>query len=124
MNQFGKFLILGALSTLVDYLIFSLLVVLDLEYVLAIVFGYTSGLLVNYFLGRRYIFTSGTKVKKAHNEIIAVTVIAIFGLLINIAVVKLFSFYLWDMDLLYSRIIAIGVAFFWNFAARKIFVYH
>lgn len=124
MNQFSKFLVLGLVSTLVDYSLFSLLLFLHVEYVVAIILGYSAGLVVNVYLGRKYIFTSGRKVKQTHTEFIAVTLIALFGLLINIAVVKLLSFYLWDMDPMYSRIIAIGVAFFWNFAARKIFVYH
>ncbi len=124
MSQFNKFLILGAVSTLVDYALFWVLISLHVEYVLAIILGYSAGLIVNFYVGRKYIFTSGIKVEKAHSEFIRVVIIAIFGLLINIAVVKLFSFYLYNIDPLYSRVIAIGIAFFWNFAARKIFVYH
>lgn len=124
MNEFAKFLVLGAVSTLADYGLFSLLLFLHVEYVLAIIFGYSLGLGINFYLGRKYIFTSGRKVKHSHNEFIVVTTIALFGLLINIAIVKLFSFYLWDMDPQHSRVIAIGVAFFWNYIARKIFVYH
>jgi putative flippase GtrA len=124
MSQFGKFFLLGGLSTAVDYSVFSLLYVLHVEYVLAIIVGYTAGLIVNYYLGRKYIFTAGSKVEKSHNEFIAVSVIALFGLLINIAVVKALSFYFFSIDPLYSRIVAIVAAFFWNYAARKMFVYH
>jgi len=124
MNQIGKFLLLGVLTTGIDYLLYSLLIFISVDYVLAIIAGYSAGLLANYYIGRRYIFTAGTKLKSTHREFIAVVAIAIVGMLLNILIVKLLSFTLWDMNPLYSRVIAIGFVFFWNYFLRKIFVYH
>lgn len=124
MKQFHNFFLLGALSTLVDFLIYSLLILLDIHYVLAIILGYSAGLWINYEIGRRHIFTSGSKLSSTHKEFFAVVLIALVGVLLNIAIVHLLSFSVWEMDALLSRIIAIGVVFFWNFFARKIFVYH
>ena len=124
MGEFGKFFILGGFSTAVDYALFAVLYALGIDYVVAIVFGYLAGLVFNYYLGRRYIFTSGTKLQKSHHEFVVVSLIAVFGLLMNIAIVKLLSFYIWHFDPLLSRVVAIAVTFVWNYAARKLFVYH
>ena len=124
MGEFGKFFILGAFSTALDYVVFAASLAMGIDYVVAIIFGYSTGLVFNYYAGRRYIFTSGTKLQKSHYEFVAVSLIAVFGLLINIAIVKLLSFYIWQIDPYLSRIVAIAVAFVWNYVARKLFVYH
>jgi putative flippase GtrA len=123
MKQVGKFLLLGVLTTGIDYAVYTLFILLNIDYVLAIIFGYSTGLLANYAIGRKYIFTEGTKLKSSHREFVAVVLIAIVGMLLNIFIVKLLSYTLFDLGLLYSRVIAIGFVFFWNYFLRKIFVY-
>lgn len=124
MRQVRNFLLLGVLSTLVDYAVYSVLLMLGVDFVAAIIVGYGTGLWVNYQIARRYIFTAGTKVKSTRTEFVAVVLIAFAGALLNIAIVKLLSYSLWQIDPLISRVVAIGVVFFWNYFARKRFVYH
>jgi putative flippase GtrA len=124
MNKIGKFLLLGVLSTAIDYVVYSLLIIFDINYIIAILVGYSMGLLANYYIARRYIFTEGTKLKNSHREFVAVVAIAIVGMLLNMAIVKFLSYSFWHIDPLYSRIVAIGIVFFWNYFLRKIFVYH
>lgn len=124
MRQIHKFLLLGVVSTLIDYAVYSVLIFTGVDYVAAILAGYSMGLLANYQIGRRYIFTSGVKVKSSHAEFMAVVVIAVFGALFNIAIVKLLSYSVWKLDPMLSRVIAIGVVFFWNYLARKFWVYY
>ena len=124
MGRLPKFFLLGAASTLIDYTVFALLISLGIDYVVAIILGYSAGLLANYYLGRRYIFVDGTKMTSSHAEFIAVSAIALVGGLLNIVIVKLLSFSLGQMDPMLSRVVAVGIVFFWNFFARKLFVYH
>lgn len=124
MSNVGKFLLLGILSTAIDYVIYSLLVTLSIDYVIAILVGYSAGLLANYYIARNYIFTSGTKLGSSKKEFIAVVLIAIVGMLLNMVIVKILSYSVWNINPLYSRIVAIGIVFFWNYFLRKIFVYH
>lgn len=124
MKPIRKFLLLGVLSTLIDYVIYSGAILLGIHYVLAIIVGYGTGLLTNYIIGRNYIFTSGHKFKSSKHEFMAVVVIAVLGALFTIAIVKLLSYSLFHMDPLLSRLIAIGVVFFWNYFARKHLVYN
>ncbi len=124
MKQIHKFLLLGVISTLIDYAVYSVLILFGIDYVIAIIAGYSSGLLANYQIGRRYIFTAGVKVGSTRAEFIAVVTIALFGALFNIGIVKLLSYSVWHFDPMLSRVVAIGAVFFWNYFARKIWVYH
>jgi len=124
MKQFFNFFLLGGLSTLIDILTYFILIKLNTHYTIAIVIGYTLGFLTNFILGRRYIFKAGTKINKALLELFVVFFIALVGLLLNIFIVHLLSFSIATIDPIFSRVIAIGMVFFWNFLARKYFVYH
>jgi len=124
MKAIHKFFLLGIISTATDYILYSSAILLNINYIFAIIIGYSSGLIVNYIIGRSFIFTSGHKLKDSKHEFIAVVFIAIFGALFTIAIVKILSYSLFHMDPLISRLIAIAIVFFWNYFARKIFVYN
>ncbi len=124
MKTVHKFFLLGVISTLVDYILYSIAILLDINYILAIVLGYSAGLIINYILGRKFIFTSGHKLKSSKHEFTAVFVIAILGALFTIIIVKVLSYSSFQMDPLLSRLIAIVIVFFWNYLARKVFVYN
>ncbi len=124
MKIVHKFLLLGILSTLIDYVLYSSAILLGINYVFAIILGYSAGLLVNYIIGRSFIFTSGHKLKSSKHEFVAVVIIAVLGALFTIAIVKTLSYSLFHMDPLISRPIAIAIVFFWNYFARKLLVYN
>lgn len=124
MSQVRGFLLLGALTTLIDYALYALLILSGVDYVAAVVLGYSAGLWANYALGRRYVFRSGSKLSSRRKEFLAVALIAVGGLLLSILIVKLLSYSLFSLDPLLSRIAAIGVTFVWNFALRRRYVYH
>jgi len=124
MKIVHKFLLLGILSTTIDYVLYSSAILLGVHYSIAIILGYSAGLLANYIIGRNFIFTSGHKLKSSKHEFAAVVFIAIFGALFTIVIVKVLSYSLFHMDPLLSRPIAIGIVFFWNYLARKVFVYN
>jgi len=124
MKIVHKFLLLGILSTLIDYVLYSGAILLGINYVIAIILGYSAGLLANFIIGRNYIFTSGHKLKSSKHEFFTVVIIAVFGALFTIAIVKILSYSFFHMDPLLSRPIAIVIVFFWNYFARKILVYN
>jgi len=124
MKIVHKFLLLGILSTTIDYILYSSAILLGVNYVIAIILGYSAGLFANYIIGRNFIFTSGHKLKSTKHEFVAVVVIAICGALFTIAIVKILSYSFFHMDPLLSRPIAIGIVFFWNYLTRKVFVYN
>ncbi|RLA68218.1 MAG: hypothetical protein DRQ78_01745 [Epsilonproteobacteria bacterium] len=119
-----KFFVLGILSTLLDYAVYVLAMLLGLDYILAIVLGYSLGLWANFGLGRKYVFKHGSKVKSVSKELFYILIIAVGGIVINIAIVYVLTYNLELMDALYSRIVAIMVSFVWNYVLRRVFVYY
>ncbi len=124
MKQFNKFFILGVFSTLIDFIIYTLFIVFGLHYFFAIVVGYGSGFVFNFFIGRKYIFLDGTKVKNFKHEFLRVLLINLFAVALNILIVYVLFSQFNLLDEFGARIVAIFFVFFWNFFARKIFVYH
>lgn len=124
MKSIHKFFLLGILSTVIDYALYSTAIFMGIHYVIAIILGYSSGLLANYLIGRNFIFTAGHKLKSSKHEFGAVVSIAVLGALLTIVIVKILSYSLFHMNPLISRLIAIVIVFFWNYFARKLFVYH
>lgn len=119
----NKFLLLGALSTIIDFIIYTLLVYLDINYILSIGIAYSCGFLFNFYGGRIYVFKNGSKLKDTKQELLYVFIIALIGLFLNIFIVYILSDFIL-LNLIISRVIAIVVVFFWNFYARKLFVYN
>ena len=123
MKTISRFFLLGIVTLLVDYSIYSLMLMVNVNYVIAIIIGYSSGFVVNFYGGRTHIFTLGTKADRFTIELSAVFLIALVGLGINIIIVNVLSYSFFTLNPYFSRVIGIGTAFFWNYAARKIFVY-
>ena len=123
MKQFNKFFILGIFSTLIDIVIYTLFITWSFHYFFAIVAGYISGFLFNFFIGRKYIFLEKTKVQSFKHEFIRVLLINLFALALNILIVFMLFSQLNLLNEFNSRVVAIVIVFFWNFFARKVFVY-
>ena len=120
MKKIHKFLYVGVLSTLVDYFVYAFLIYIGLNYVYAIIIGYLSGFLVNFIVSRKYVFDR-SKIQKLHHEFLAVLCISIVAIGINIFIV--WGLGKFGINHYISRIVAIGIVFFFNYFARKVFVY-
>lgn len=77
--------------------------------------------LVNYFLSVRFVFVSGVKFRRRW-EIALVFVVSAVGLAVNQAILALAVEAL-RMGLLPAKVAATGVVFFWNYFARRRFVF-
>ncbi|BCD68937.1 GtrA family protein [Nitratiruptor sp. YY09-18] len=117
----GKFFVVGAISTAVDYVIYSLLVFSGLHYALAIVIGYMTGLVVNFFLARKTVFTKGSRFAKVHHEFLAVFMVSIMAVGLNILIVWALAKV--GLDYYSGRAVALVIVFFFNYYARKGFIY-
>ena len=116
----GKFFIVGAISTVVDFVIYSFLVYSGVAYYIAIVIGYMVGLVVNFYLARSKVFTK-SRFEKIHHEFLAVFAVSIAAVGLNILIVWLLSKI--EVDYYSGRAVALVVVFFFNYYARKGFIY-
>lgn len=118
-----RFLMAGALSTLLDYGIFAALVMLGVAYPLAIAIGYLSGFVFNFFAVRWLVF-GAPRVACIFQEFTLIAAIAAGGLLLNVLIVFTLHEALGLFGLYWARAMAVAVVFLYNYWARKRFVYH
>jgi len=117
----GRFAIVGAITTIIDYVIYALLVFLGVKYYIAIVIGYMCGLVANFYLSRKKVFTKGSRFNKLYSEFLAVFVVSIIAVILNILIVWFLSKV--NIDYYTGRIVALIIVFFFNYYARKGFIY-
>ena len=86
MQKIHKFLYVGIISTLVDYLLYSFLIYLNISYIVAIIVGYLTGFVVNFIISRKYVFDN-IKINNIYYEFLAVFLISVVAIGINIFII-------------------------------------
>ena len=117
---FIKFLGIGAIATLIQYVIFIMLVELSaFSIVLASAFGYAISSIFNYLMNYHYTFTSDAKHKVAALKF---TLVALIGLSLNSLLMYL-SVELFNVHYIISQIIVTGIILVVNFFAHKLWTF-
>ena len=117
-----RYCFVGGVSFLIDFALYALLVAVGVPYLIAGVLSFVAGFIFNFFAGRFFIFAAGSKEKARKKELISVLVIALIGL--GLTELLLYLGVAWlGMDKRLAKIAAAILVLFWNYAARKIFVY-
>ncbi|MEP7260354.1 MAG: GtrA family protein [Usitatibacter sp.] len=83
--------------------------------------SFIAATLVNYWLSIRFVFVSGTRYQRKW-EIAMVFAVSAIGLLFNQAILAL-CVETFTLALLPAKLVATGVVFFWNYFARRMFVF-
>lgn len=120
--QLFRYCFVGGIAFLADWLSVILFTELGAHYMLSAAIAFVIGLIVNFFLSKRFIFKKDAKKFGRRGEFIAYAVIGVIGL----ALTEGIMFLLTDILALHyalSKIIAAAVVLIWNFFARKIFIY-
>ncbi|PSO70435.1 MAG: amine oxidase [Cyanobacteria bacterium QS_1_48_34] len=87
LKQFGSYLLTGGSATVVDVLVFSILIQSGLWYVLALCVSYFLGITTNFLLSRRFVF--GIYWNNWFTQYAVFTVVALNSLLANLGLLKL-----------------------------------
>lgn len=122
MIQFFRYAFVGGIATVVDWAVQYVLTVLWVHYLIAAVFAFLSGLLVNYFLSKIFVFKAQEAKVNAVWEFVIYALIGVIGLGITVGLM----FILTDVVGLYfmlSKVITTVIVLFWNYFARKIIIY-
>jgi len=86
---------------------------------LANAIGFTAAVISNYIINRTWTFQSKAKVTR---QFVGFTTVAIIGLLLNTLIVYLCNDLLL-INFYISKIIAVGLVFFWNFSANYFLIF-
>ena len=113
-----RYFFVGGISAFIDIGLFTLFAsYLKFPWAIVSLITFTIATLANYFLSIRFVFESGTKYKK-HYEILGVFIISTVALLLNQMFLYLFIEAM-KLHLVFSKCIATGILFLWNFYGRK-----
>lgn len=117
--QFIKYIFVGGAAFVADALTLWLLGSI-IHYLAAAAVAFAVGLVVNFVISKRFVFTDNTHNKAA--EFIVYAVIGIVGL----GLTELIMYLLTDMagiHFMLSKVVTAAIVLVWNFSARKIILY-
>ena len=126
--QFFRYLFVGGFATVVDWGVSFILFkfVFQENYAVAAnSISFVAGLIVNYVISTFWIFRN-SKVESRLVEFLGFAAIGLVGLFMTMGITKLFEIWLADTTSLYqilAKIASTAAAFFWNFFARKVFLF-
>lgn len=118
----ARYFLVGGAAACVDIGLFTLFArQMGLPYQAVGAATFVLATLVNYLLSVRFVFHSGAR-HHPRLEIVLVYAVSGVGLALNAAI-------LWaaveqaHLDLLFAKLLATGVVFFWNYFARRLLVF-
>jgi putative flippase GtrA len=120
--QIIKYFFVGGTAAVVNvgtFFIFAKL--LGFHYLVVNFFGFMLATLVNYVLSIKFVFQSGKRHKKK-KEISLVYLVSALGLALDTLFLYLFI-EIFIIEMMIAKIISTGLVFFWNYGARKYFVF-
>jgi putative flippase GtrA len=117
-----KYFIIGSIAALTDISLFYLFAkILGYNYLVVAFISYIIATFVNYILSIKYVFKSGIRYSK-NVEISLIYVISGVAIIINqVSLYILIDFF--ENDMVFSKMIATVITFFWNYLARNHFVF-
>ncbi len=122
-GQFIRFVIVGAVCTIINYAVFfSLHSLLQVNYTLASAIGYCVGLVFGYLLNRNWTFKLQRSEQDRHKEMIAYLVVYTITLLISLAFLRLLVEWL-QVNVLLANFFTIGLSTICNFTGLKLVVF-
>lgn len=117
-----KYFFVGGAAAVVDIGLFSIFAsYLGWPWAPVSIATFILATLTNYFLSIRFVFESGARHKK-HVEVFGVFIVSGLALLVNQLVLYL-AIEILGWHLIFSKIVATGVVFFWNYYGRSKFVF-
>jgi len=108
--------IVSLIATIIDVaILYSLTDFLRINYLVSATIGYCCGLIIAFYLQKRYTFKKvNTKIRFQFAKFATISLI---GLLINLIILKIFvTLGVWYI---FAKVISIIIVFFWNFLVNK-----
>ncbi len=121
LNQIFKFIIVGGIATIIDWIIFYVLnSIFNINPLISNIFSFTISLIYNYIASVKWVFVVSKK-KNKKRIFIEFVFLSIIGLLLS-------EFIIWILvdklliNSLISKIISTAIVMVFNFITRKIFL--
>jgi len=116
--QLLKYACVGGLAFIFDWIVlFSVTDIMKMHYLWGATAGFICGTVINYFLSVSWVFRNRS-ITSRYVEFVIFTIIGVIGLGLNDLIMYLLTG-VGGLLYLQSKLIAVGVVFFWNYYARK-----
>ncbi len=120
--KISRYFLVGFIAASIDFLLFAGLVyVFGVNWFASSVSSFCLGTFANYLLSIRYVFESQKRFTR-EKEIALVFVVSTIGLAANQLALATLIMAL-SLDVLIAKIIAMASVFFWNYVARRYFIF-
>ena len=120
-TQITKFVIVGGLSFVLDFVVYLLLTRgISMVEMLAQILAFSVSLVFNYFMSMRFVFVSKDTLKK-HEEFGILVTLSVLGAGLNWGLFYVMV-YVFAIDDLWTKVVVAGVVMVFNFVTRKIFL--
>ena len=121
LAQIFKFVVVGGLSFVLDFIIYYVLTnFFSVYYIVAGFFSFTLSLIFNYLMSMKFVFRSKDSLKKTHEFAIFAT-LSVMGLGLNLLCLFIMVDYMGIYDL-FAKVLTAGIVMVFNFVTRKIFL--
>lgn len=121
-RNIARYFAVGGVAAAVDIGLFLFFAqYLGMPYLRVAPFTFVAATLVNYLLSVRFVFVSGVRFRRGV-EVLLVFAVSAVGLGVNQAILLACVEWL-GFALLVAKVCATGTVFFWNYGARRLFVF-
>lgn len=121
--KFFRYAFVGGIAFVVDYCGFVLTSIIlgesTFSVVAATTVGFIAGLITNFILSKKFVFTENAKVG-AVGEFLTYTVIGIVGYVLNVLLMLIFVIFI---NKYIAKIIVAAIVLVYNYFARKVILY-
>ena len=121
--QLGRYVLVGGSAFVVDFGAYCWLEYIGIHYLLVGIISFVAGFLFNFLVSRWMIFRQTTDKKINASEVVSVLIISLIGLTLTEGLLFIGTDLL-NLDFRLSKIAASIIVLFWNYFARKLFVYN
>ena len=120
IEDFFKYLLVGGIATVSEWVIFYFLDKMMIYYAIATVIAYMLSTFVNWLMGRILVFKKSQQ--PLWKEILSIYIVGIIGLILNL-IIMWFAIELLDFSNMFSKVLATILVFSYNYIIRKILIY-
>lgn len=122
VTQLFRYVITGASTFLVDYLLLFVLETVGVHYLPASALSFTVGITCNFILTKFFAFKSVDPTVGPTAEVVVFVGISVGGLVLTTVLMYLFTSRL-HLYFMVSKLLSSILVFFWNFLGRKVILY-
>lgn len=125
--KFFRYCFVGGIAFVVDYGAFSVTCLLlgksDFITAAATTIGFICGLIVNFLLSKKFVFTEDAKCGSVRKEFLGYTIIGVIGWVLNVLLMLVCTSWIFSINRYIAKIVVALIVLVYNYVARKIILY-